>query len=107
MPIRQAARADGGMEMETNRKIVFRIGRQCSAAGRQEDVFAVELVAVRRKRYEALVNDAETFGVAVVGCTYHGRPEFIVAGDRHVAGTVDDRNTEHASERRRIEKTTR
>src|SRR5882762_3811259 len=47
MTICQAAGASPGVEMESNRKLVLGVRRQSGAGDRQENVFAIEPVAIR------------------------------------------------------------
>ena len=95
------------MKMEPNRKLILRVRRQCGSGDRQENVFAIEPVAIRCKRHEALMNDAETFRISVMGRTQHHAPALIISRDRNVAGTIENRNAEHAPEGGGIEKMTR
>src|SRR6266436_3494058 len=107
MTICQAGGASPGMKMEPNRKLVLCVRRQSSSGDRQENIFAIEPVAIRCKRHEALMNDSETFRISVMGRTQHHAPALIISRHRRVAGTVENRNAEHASDRGGIEKMTR
>src|SRR6266566_1294080 len=91
MAICQAAGASPGMEMEPNRKVILRVRRHSSSGHRQENVFAIEPVAIRCKRHEALVNDTEPFRVSVMGRAQHHAPALIISRDCRMAGTIEDR----------------
>src|SRR5262249_42024198 len=55
----EAGGAGARMKVEANRKLILCIRRQGVSSGREENVFAIEPVAVPRQGHEALMKDTE------------------------------------------------
>ena len=82
--------------MEAHRELVAP-GRKCLALRGHERILAVEPLAVGRQHDDALVDDVEIIGVAVVRRAQHGAARLLLARDRDVARSADDRHAvQHA-----------